>query len=223
MDSISLLNSLKSKVNSLIFIVRDFETVSESDVKKSLSYTEEIKSMESDIANEIEKTFLNIGPDMREKYLRKVVKELKILEDNCWSIVSLFYKEKKNKEYRNADLVMTCIYVYCDLIGKYIVENVEKLQELYGDCEKPENIEKLNWIGSPSQFGFIINELIDKGFIESPKTNGTESIAKLSRTCFNLFNINTSLGNLANELNPHKNSLSETNRKFFKIPNQSDL
>jgi hypothetical protein len=82
---------------------------------------------------------------------------------------------------------------------------------------------KLRWLGTPSQFGFIFNELAERGFIEIPKTHGKESISKFANICYALFEIDATPGNLAKELNPNKCTLSNTNRKFFKFPNITDL
>jgi hypothetical protein len=77
--------------------------------------------------------------------------------------------------------------------------------------------EKLVWLGKPAQLGFIINELIENGYIKEL------SYSKLSKICLELFDINTTKGNLENELNPNKNSLSPKKQKIFKIPPMDEL
>jgi hypothetical protein len=85
-------------------------------------------------------------------------------------------------------------------------------------------IEKLKWIGTIAQFGFIINELATKGFIEFPQTHKELSISKLAKLCLNSFNIDTTKGTLENALNPEKPQyLPETKCKSFAIPNINDL
>jgi hypothetical protein len=85
-------------------------------------------------------------------------------------------------------------------------------------------IEKLKWLGTTAQFGFIINELATKGFIEFPQTHKELSISKLAKLCLNSFNIDTTKGTLENALNPEKPQyLPETKCKSFAIPNINDL
>ena len=80
-------------------------------------------------------------------------------------------------------------------------------------------INKLKWNGTPSQFGFILQELIGKGWIERP----TNSHKKDAEFIMQLFEINTTIGNLENEINPNKNSLTSNNSMMFKIPNINKL
>jgi hypothetical protein len=93
------------------------------------------------------------------------------------------------------------------------------------EIKEPEPpIEKLKWIGTTAQFGFIINELATKGFIEFPQTHKELSISKLAKLCLNSFNIDTTKGTLENALNPEKPQyLPETKCKSFAIPNINDL
>jgi hypothetical protein len=77
--------------------------------------------------------------------------------------------------------------------------------------------EKLVWLGKTAQLGFIINELVENGYIKEL------SYSKLSKICLELFDIETTKGNLENEINPNKNSLSNNKKNWFKIPPMSDL
>lgn len=85
--------------------------------------------------------------------------------------------------------------------------------------------EKIKWKGKPSEFGFLINELIAKGYIEPPtpirgsKTQYKRQLAKLCFAAFRLPNLDgtgeTTIDNLYEELkNP---SLSDPDTAFFKI------
>lgn len=93
------------------------------------------------------------------------------------------------------------------------------------ETKEPEPpIEKLKWLGTTAQFGFIINELATNGFIEFPQTHKEESISKLAKLCLNSFSIDTTKGTLENALNPEKSQyLSEIKRKSFTIPNINDI
>jgi hypothetical protein len=83
---------------------------------------------------------------------------------------------------------------------------------------------QLNWKGTPAQFGFIINELIGKGYLERP----TSSFNKDAQFYLSIFDIKTTngkttIGNLANEINENKNSFSGANAAKFSIPNKDKL
>ncbi len=90
---------------------------------------------------------------------------------------------------------------------------------------------KIEWKGSPSLFGWLFTELIDKGYIEFEK-HGTErsyqGTAKLFFNHFNVYNKKgelTTIQNLEKEFNPDpaKQTLSPYKREKFTIPNLSDL
>lgn len=85
------------------------------------------------------------------------------------------------------------------------------------------NENKLKWSGTPAQFGYIINELVEKGFIECPTTHSSPSISKLAKVCFEIFDLSSTPQNIEKELNPEKNTLSVIKRKYFNIPNVSEL
>jgi len=83
--------------------------------------------------------------------------------------------------------------------------------------------EKITWNGTPSQFGYLFLELVKNGFIEPPLYNGETNYTGFARLCFQYFDIDTTPGNLENQLNPNKNQLSDTKRAKFTIPDLSDL
>ena len=99
----------------------------------------------------------------------------------------------------------------------------EKMADLKNMVKPVLTNEKIKWNGSPSQFGFLINSLVTKGFIEPPLYNGETNFSGLARLCYDHFDIETTIGNLTKEVNPEKNSLSDTKRSKFDIPNLSDL
>jgi len=83
--------------------------------------------------------------------------------------------------------------------------------------------EKLKWVGTAAQFGWVFLELAKQGFIELPKTGGQDSYTKYARYCYDAFDIDTTPRNLIKEMNPRSNSLTFANKKGFKIPDRSDL
>jgi hypothetical protein len=70
---------------------------------------------------------------------------------------------------------------------------------------------------------FIINELVEKGFIHAPQTKGDTSYRKLAIEVLNAFEVDTTEQNMQKELNPNKNTLGEISRLKINIPNISDL
>jgi hypothetical protein len=76
--------------------------------------------------------------------------------------------------------------------------------------------DKIKWKGKPSQFGHLILELIGKEWIELP----TKSYNKSAEFLLNLFDIDTTKGNLSKEINPNEtggNSLTPDSQSFFKV------
>ncbi len=78
---------------------------------------------------------------------------------------------------------------------------------------------KIKWLGSPSQFGFIIDALVIGGYIERP----TSSFKKDAEFYLNIFDLDTTIGTLEKELNFKGNSITPDNRKQFKIIKKDQL
>jgi hypothetical protein len=126
------------------------------------------------------------------------------------------------KESLETNLEYQCAKETHDIIEKRYDEiisnlNLKRNTKDIGTNEPELPKEKLVWLGKPAQLGFIINELIENGYIKEL------SYSKLSKICLELFDINTTKGNLENELNPNKNSLSPKKQKIFKIPPMDEL
>lgn len=99
----------------------------------------------------------------------------------------------------------------------------EKRYEIKNNLKSTHIDMKITWNGSPAQFGYLFLELVKHGFIEPPLYNGEMNYTGLSRLCNNYFDIETTSQNLTKEMNPEKNTLSDTKRAKFTIPNLSDL
>jgi hypothetical protein len=78
---------------------------------------------------------------------------------------------------------------------------------------------KLKWMGTPSQFGFIIDLLTEGGYLQKP----TGSFAKDAELYFSIFEIETTESTLTKELSETTNSLNTVNRKKFTIPSKDEL
>jgi hypothetical protein len=90
------------------------------------------------------------------------------------------------------------------------------------------NIEKLKWIGKPSQLGLIIGKLAELGYIEAPiKPNGDTNYNQFARLVNNTFEVATTEGTLSKYLNHDSEKGQETVRKFndngFNIPHIKEV
>lgn len=72
---------------------------------------------------------------------------------------------------------------------------------------------KIKWNGGPSDFGFLINQLIANGWIEKPYKSYNDN----AKFFLNLFDIDTTVGTLAKELSEKSYSLSPNNEKMIRI------
>ncbi|RYE56580.1 MAG: hypothetical protein EOP48_07675 [Sphingobacteriales bacterium] len=79
--------------------------------------------------------------------------------------------------------------------------------------------QKIKWKGTPAQFGFIIDLLIQGGYIERP----TGTYAKDATFWLDRFDIDTTYETLKKELSEKTNSLARVNRNKIKIPELDKL
>jgi hypothetical protein len=104
---------------------------------------------------------------------------------------------------------------YSDLIN--LIEGLKLFIDITED-NSTENEEfvinkKIKWNGGPSDFGFLINELIANGWIDKPYNNHSKN----ANFFYDLFDIDTTIGTLASELNENRNSLSPDSKNMFRI------
>jgi hypothetical protein len=95
--------------------------------------------------------------------------------------------------------------------------------EMY--VKKPETGEKINWLGTPSEFGLLINELVKAGYLEiaeHKRNKNKKSFLRTANLLYNAFHIpdvsrkgETTPGNINNEIS--KPSISNKEAGFFKI------
>jgi hypothetical protein len=121
------------------------------------------------------------------------------------------------------------------LIHSFIVETIQNIEtenyctkllnELQGNSalstDKSPAQPKLKWKGTAAQFGYIIQELVGKEFIEKP----TGSYAKDAEFYLQHFEIEGKITTLTKEISPaeNQNSLSAKNRTKIIIPNIKTL
>src|ERR1035437_6373689 len=86
------------------------------------------------------------------------------------------------------------------------------------DFEKKKNL--IKWNSSPSHFGFIISELINKGYFENlPIHNGEVNYSEIARLFSSVIDFNSSEQILLKSFNPNNEKISETVKNKFSIPN----
>lgn len=152
------------------------------------------------------------------------IKDLKKFKSN---LLDLFIRSKEvydnemnfNEDGYNAQ----CRGTMNQFLALKKIEYLKKLRnQLSESHELPIGI-KIKWLGQPSQLGYLINELIDKKYIENPgKGKSDKSLKQIARLIYNTFSIKdadgngeTSFDNLYKEL--YANSLSIVNKEWVKI------
>ncbi|MEQ3665851.1 hypothetical protein [Olleya sp.] len=84
-------------------------------------------------------------------------------------------------------------------------------------------LNKLKWLGKPSQLGFIISSLVDLGYLEAPtKQDGEINFTQFAKLVKTTFDVNTTEATLSKYLNQESEKGQEPARKFkengFDIP-----
>lgn len=79
------------------------------------------------------------------------------------------------------------------------------------------------WLVSPAIIGFVVHELVTKGYLEFPLRNGEINYAGIAKSIWERFETETTAENLAREINPKMKSLSSIKEVKFKIPQASDM
>lgn len=108
------------------------------------------------------------------------------------------------------------------LVNGY-AERLDIIEKGHIKLKKVRKHEKIVWRGKASHLAYLFIELAEKGFIELPSTSGEGSYSKLGMILFELFDADTTVGNLSRECNPNFNSLTNPNRAKFSIPHLSDM
>lgn len=172
-----------------------------------------------------------------ETIITNHIKKLQALEItfiDCYkkpSVIPLLHYSGKHKEtYKGLDfgyIVEQTFWAFLHDI--WIIRGLDYANQLLEDLAENQFSEigvKLKWVGKPSQLGFIISELVQKGYIEAPiKTNGEINYNELSRTIKDTVNIDSTALTLAKALNPDSESgqISATNKAKFTIPHIKEI
>lgn len=184
------------------------------------------------------------GQKKRLKYLYNLKNRFQILFDRIPSyqkVIALLHErlsfEKENYKddfalLANVGEVFRCLAVVSQVITDAIavhtktildIQEIEKIgiTEVSSDQVKPE---KLKWLCKDSIAAFIITELIDKGYIQFPTTNGERSFSKTATVCLDHFEFNTkSLEYLKNVFNPARSTISDVKKGKLALPPLDDV
>ncbi len=84
---------------------------------------------------------------------------------------------------------------------------------------------RLKWLAGPAYLAHVITMLIDSGYVEPPKHDGKETtnLTALSKLCLEIFELQTTPGNLRKELDSNRNTVPVSNKRKFQIPPQQLL
>jgi len=152
------------------------------------------------------------------KEIERIQNDLVPLESNNEKIL---YLERWIRSSKQREVIGPAVDDEAFKWVKYELKYLYKEAELEKKSKLPQG-NKINWKGSPALFGYIFMEFVKNGFIDPPLRSGEMNYAGFAKLCFTHFNVNnTPLENLIKEINPKKNTLSDTKRAKF--PNLSDL
>lgn len=132
----------------------------------------------------------------------------------CYERQKEFFEFVKNHHLSN-------LFVFIKKTKKQLslVENENQIKriKMSNVAESLNAIEKLIWIGKPSQLGFIISKLAELGYIEAPKRKNSDvNYSQFSKLVKNTFDIDTTEGTLSKYLNLDSEKGQETERNFNK-------
>lgn len=105
---------------------------------------------------------------------------------------------------------------------KYIRKNVDRFSVTHAPPELSQ-IEKIKYNGSASFMGFLMMELIDKGFIDMPISKGSPSLSALASLCNDYFDVDATIGTMKKAFSYDSNQLSDIKRLKLEIPNIKDV
>lgn len=118
-----------------------------------------------------------------------------------------------------------------NIFSTMIQDKIDQFKKEYLEVETRSiiNGNRIKWIGKVSHLGYIMGLLAENGYIEVPKHKsgkaaGKVNYSQLAKQLSNIFEYEgCSIENLEKELNPEKNSMSETNKQEIFIPAQHGL
>ncbi|KAA0990481.1 hypothetical protein [Dyadobacter aurulentus] len=117
-----------------------------------------------------------------------------------------------------AHIIDTAYVIHTSVDIKGVESSAEPANRLFNSHEK------LRFLCRPSVAGFIIQQLINNGYIEAPLYSSEWSYRKTAKISWSVFDFgSTTIANLEKEISLDGNSLSELKKAKFSIPPYSDL
>lgn len=167
----------------------------------------------------------NLLTDENSKYEKSLnIKDQKKFKSD---LLDLFIRSKEvydNEMKSNEDgYDAQCRRIMDQFLALKKIEYLKKLKDQLSESEDPPLGVKINWLGQPSQLGYLILELIDKKYIEETGNGKSKkSLRQVARLIYDTFSIKdfnntgeTTFENFYKEL--YKNSLSDGGRECFRI------
>ena len=106
-----------------------------------------------------------------------------------------------------------------DVVFEWIKEKKKELETTEPD---PKRGEKIKWLCSPASLAFIMQELVDHGYIEPPQYGPKGSMSRLAKLCYRYFDIDCKPEYFERAM---RNPVAMINYKQnkFRIPDCSDI
>jgi len=131
---------------------------------------------------------------------------------------NFYWKENQYLQFKLSTLnkLITGLDKFKELINDNVIDE-KKINEI-------DSVKKLKWKGTPAQFCYIIDLLINKGYLEQPTPKGERS-GKVLLSHFEFENDNPTFQSLGRNLHKNFDSIkSIEHRKLFqKIPHRNEL
>lgn len=183
--------------------------------------------------NLINKIYLAYSNEYNPKLLEFKDSILIALEEGLkqldfYSTIDDDYFAEKSEQEISFEIISSHVYdkfelVICTIDFLKYLQNKSREFEDGGDLISDSN-KKLVWKGKPADFAFIIDLLINKGYLEKPTPFGTRN-ARILLQYFDFIDDNptgNSLGNMLHkEIDPIKNATHKA--KFLAIPRRDEL
>lgn len=98
----------------------------------------------------------------------------------------------------------------------------EKKNEVKNNVQTVKSEKKIKWLGSPAILAFLMQEFVEREYIEPPKYGGEPSMSGLAKLCYKYFEIDVTPEYFERAMrNPE--ALAYAKKQKFTIPNLSDL
>lgn len=239
-DTIKIDTSGSSDRQEFISILpKPFDSIEKKQFLDWLSVKINLKSSEH-FESHYNEIFRNILPINRNEVIENLKNELNLERDEHknhfdfkYGRESSMYNDPKYLNFGNPNFyymgiessIKRIILGYQNNLKEIALDKViknlnDKTEYIISDIGIP-NLNKIKWLGTPSQFSYLFLELVKKGYIEQPLYRGETSPSRYAELCLNNFDIETTLNSLQTEFK-NNSSLTDTYRSKFVIPEKTE-